>query len=80
MNINKSYIKQVFKDNSIQLTQDALALIITGLRKHVTMMAIRCKRYNIKRLTSDPAIYGIVEGTIKTIKEINYDKKSTERT
>lgn len=53
MTINKAYIRECFKSSGVQLTKEALDDIIRDLRVDVSMMAQRCKRGNVKRLTSD---------------------------
>ena len=53
MNINKSYIRQCFKQVSIQLSNEALEDIVRHLRIQVSKMTTRCKESNIKRLTSE---------------------------
>ena len=53
MNINKSYIRQCFKTESIQLTKGAEEGIVRELRIQVSKMPLRCKDGNVKRLTSE---------------------------
>ena len=51
--INKSYIKQCFKQERVQLSSESLDMIVNILRRKVSAMAIRCSECNIKRLTPD---------------------------
>ena len=53
MNINKSYIRECFKSEGIQLTKEAEAGIVRELRLQVSNMSINCKKGNIKRLTPE---------------------------
>jgi len=53
MTINKAYIRECFKISGVQLTTEALDDIIRELRMDVSRMAQRCKKGNVKRLTSD---------------------------
>lgn len=53
MTINKAYIKECFKTSGVQLSSEALEDIIRELRIDVSRMAQRCKKGNVKRLTSD---------------------------
>lgn len=53
MNINKQYIKEVFKSNKVQLSPEALEDIVRDLRVTVSLMALRCKEGNVKRLTPE---------------------------
>ena len=53
MTINKAYIRECFKSSGVQLTTEALDDIIRDLRVDVSRMAQRCKKGNVKRLTSD---------------------------
>ena len=63
MNINKSYIRNCFKQASVQLTNEALEEIVRHLRIIASKMAIRCKEGNVKRLTSE--LMWIALGRIK---------------
>ena len=53
MNINKQYIKQVFKQNGVQLSKESMEDIVRHLRMTVSRMGLRCKEGNVKRLTPD---------------------------
>ena len=63
MNINKSYIRNCFKQAGVQLTNEALEEIVRHLRIIASKMAIRCKEGNVKRLTSE--LMWIALGRIK---------------
>ncbi len=51
--VSKKYIHQCFKQSGVQLSPDALEQIIYILRQKVSMMALRSKECNVKRLTVD---------------------------
>ena len=56
----RSYIKNVFKTEGIQLPPDAIDMIIDHCKFEVGKMAIRCKKGNVKRLT--PQLFHIALG------------------
>ena len=60
MNISKSYIKQCFKSESVQLSPESLEDIVRTVRVTISKMAVRCKEAKVKRLTPD--IYYIALG------------------
>tara|TARA_Y100000310_G_scaffold333376_1_gene410805 strand:+ start:1082 stop:1327 length:246 start_codon:yes stop_codon:yes gene_type:complete len=71
VNINKSYIQQAFKGAKVQLSKEAETHLIHHLRKYISMVALRCNRYNIKRLTTDPKLLGYALGDINSKGEAN---------
>ena len=60
--MNKTEIRNVFRNEKVQLSEDAIRLIQEDLRRTVTKMAKRCKEGNVKRLNSD--LYFIAIGKI----------------
>lgn len=53
MKINRGYIKQCFKQDNIQLSNETLDDIVRHLRLIIGGMVRRTKMGNIKRLTPD---------------------------
>lgn len=51
--MTKKDIKEIFKQNKVQLGDGAIELIEDHLRREVTTMAARCKQGNYKRLTAE---------------------------
>tara|TARA_R100000329_G_scaffold141248_1_gene123958 strand:+ start:10792 stop:11001 length:210 start_codon:yes stop_codon:yes gene_type:complete len=51
--VSRSYIKQCFKQQRVQLPTETLDMIVNLLKRKVSMMAIRSSECNIKRLTPD---------------------------
>ena len=49
--MTKSEIRQIFKENNVQLGKGAVELIDHEAKMLVKRMAIRCKQGNVKRLT-----------------------------
>tara|TARA_Y100000593_G_C4122522_1_gene243408 strand:+ start:133 stop:342 length:210 start_codon:yes stop_codon:yes gene_type:complete len=49
--VSRSYIKQCFKQEKVQLSAESLDDIVDLLKRKVSLMAIRCKECNVKRLT-----------------------------
>ena len=60
MQINRKYIKEVFKQNGVQLSKESMEDIVRHLRMTVSRMGLRCKEGNVKRLT--PEIFWIAIG------------------
>lgn len=60
--MTKTGIREIFRNEKIQLSEDAIRLIQEDLRRQVTKMAKRCKSGNVKRLNSD--LYFIAIGKI----------------
>ena len=63
MNINRQYIKQVFKQNGVQLSKESMEDVVRHLRITVSKMGLRCKEGNVKRLTPD--IFWIAVGKVR---------------
>jgi hypothetical protein len=51
--MTKSEIKQIFKDNNLQLGKGAIEFIDHEAKLMVKRMALRCKQGNLKRLTPE---------------------------
>ena len=51
--MTKSEIKQIFKDNGVQLGKGTIESIDHEAKLMVKRMTIRCKQGNVKRLTPD---------------------------
>ena len=51
--MSKKEIRDIFKQNGIQLGAGSIDLIIEELNKRIFYMAKKCKDGNIKRLTPD---------------------------
>ncbi len=61
--MTKSEIRNIFKNNGIQLGKGALDMILQQLRLEVNNMAIRSKKGNLKRLT--PKLFYVALGRLK---------------
>ena len=51
--LTRTYIKNAFKTEGIQLPGETLNLIVDHFRYEIANMTIRCKKGNVKRLTPD---------------------------
>ena len=60
--MTKTKIREIFKEQKVQLSADALVMIEEDLNRKVRMMAKRCSQGNVKRLTSD--LYFIALGNV----------------
>ena len=60
--MNKTQIREIFRNNNVQISEDSINLIQSDLRRTVTKMAERCKKGNVKRLSSH--LYFIAVGKI----------------
>jgi len=60
--MTKKTIKEIFKQHKVQLSPSALTLIEDDLKRHVTTMATRCSKGNVKRLTAE--LYFIAIGKL----------------
>jgi len=61
--IQVTKVKKVFHNAGIQVSTDAINLIRSDIERQVRLMAKRCERGNVKRLTSDT--YHIAMGNLK---------------
>ena len=62
--MTKKEIRAIFKEQKVQLSADALAMIEDDMKRKVRLMAKRCSFGNVKRLTSD--LYFIALGNYKS--------------
>ena len=53
MGISKKYIKEIFKEQGIQLNKDALLKIENKLKEYVRLYATMCKHREFKRVNLD---------------------------
>ena len=53
LQINKQYVKDTFKQQKVQLSKEALEDIVRHLQVTVNIMASRCSKGHVKRLTPD---------------------------
>lgn len=60
--MTKTEIKQIFKENNLQLGKGAIEFIDHETKQMVRRMALRCKQGNLKRLT--PELMYIALGNI----------------
>jgi len=60
--MTKKEIKGIFRQQKVQLSPAALALIEDDLKRQVTTMANRCSSGNVKRLTAE--LYFIAIGKL----------------
>lgn len=60
--MTKKEIKQIFRQNKVQLSPSALALIEEDIRRQINLMVTRCKNGNVKRLTAE--LYFIALGKL----------------
>jgi len=60
--MTKKEIKQIFREHNVQLGPEALQMIEEDQKRQVRLMAKRCKRGNVKRLTAD--LYFIAIGKL----------------
>tara|TARA_R100001082_G_scaffold100775_1_gene70036 strand:+ start:1012 stop:1200 length:189 start_codon:yes stop_codon:yes gene_type:complete len=51
--MNKKQIKQIFKNNNVQLGAGSLEVIEDELNRYVRILAVNCNNGNVKRLTPD---------------------------
>ena len=51
--MNKKQIKQIFKNNNVQLGAGSLEIIEDELNRYVRILAVNCNNGNVKRLTPD---------------------------
>ena len=49
--VSRKYIKECFKQSQVQLSTESLDDIVDLLKRKVSIMAVRCKECNVKRLT-----------------------------
>jgi len=49
--VSRQYIKQCFKQEKVQLSKESLDDIVNLLKRKVSIMAVRCRECNVKRLT-----------------------------
>tara|TARA_Y100000310_G_C20521672_1_gene733997 strand:+ start:467 stop:649 length:183 start_codon:yes stop_codon:yes gene_type:complete len=60
--MTKKEIKDAFRQQKVQLSPSALTLIEDDLKRQVTIMAKRCSKGNVKRLTAE--LYFIAIGKL----------------
>ena len=60
--MTKKEIKEIFHQHNVQLQPAALDMIEDDMRRQVRMMALRCNKGNVKRLTED--LYYIAIGKL----------------
>lgn len=60
--MTKKEVKEIFHRNGVQLSPGAYEMLEGDMRRKVRMMAKRCKRGNIKRLTEE--LYYIAKGLV----------------
>ena len=60
--MTKKEIREIFHQHNIQLSPTALDMIVDDMRRQVRMMALRCNKGNVKRLTED--LYYIAIGKL----------------
>ena len=60
--MTKKEIKEIFREQKVQLGPEALEMILEDQKRKVRLMAKRCKDGNVKRLTAD--VYFIAIGKI----------------
>lgn len=51
--MNKKQIKEIFKNNNVQLGAGSLEIIEDELNRYVRILAVNCNNGNVKRLTPD---------------------------
>ena len=51
--MTKKDIKQIFRENKVQLNPESIVMIEDYLKREVVQMAQRCKAGNFKRLTPE---------------------------
>ena len=60
--MTKKDIKKVFSNEGVQLNEEALGMILDDIKRNVYLMAKRCRKGNLKRLT--PELYYIAIGKL----------------
>jgi hypothetical protein len=65
MKVNKKIIKEVFKQEQVQLGKGSIELITFEMYRLARKMAKRCREGNIKRLT--PELFGFAVGVRRDV-------------
>ena len=60
--MTKKEIKDIFHRHNVQLGPGAYEMLEDDMRRRVRLMAMRCKKGNVKRLTED--LYYIAKGRV----------------